>query len=89
MPLLKEKKSSIIGEHQIHEGDTGSPEVQVALLTHRINQLTDHLKLHRKDHHSRRGLLKMVGQRKRLLDYLRSKHMGRYKTIISKLGLRK
>ncbi|GFP23968.1 small subunit ribosomal protein S15, partial [Candidatus Hakubella thermalkaliphila] len=78
MPLLKEKKSSIIGEYKIHEGDTGSPEVQIALLTHRINQLTDHLKLHRKDHHSRRGLLKMVGQRKRLLDYLRNKDMGRY-----------
>ncbi|GFP21062.1 small subunit ribosomal protein S15 [Candidatus Hakubella thermalkaliphila] len=89
MPLLKEKKSSIIGEYEIHEGDTGSPEVQIALLTHRINQLTDHLKLHRKDHHSRRGLLKMVGQRKRLLDYLRNKDMGRYRTIISKLGLRK
>ncbi|GFP29859.1 small subunit ribosomal protein S15 [Candidatus Hakubella thermalkaliphila] len=89
MPLLKEKKSSIIGEYKIHEGDTGSPEVQIALLTHRINQLTDHLKLHRKDHHSRRGLLKMVGQRKRLLDYLRNKDMGRYRTIISKLGLRK
>lgn len=89
MPLLKEKKSSIIGEYQIHEGDTGSPEVQIALLTHRINQLTEHLKLHRKDHHSRRGLLKMVGQRKRLLDYLRNKDMGRYRTIISKLGLRK
>jgi small subunit ribosomal protein S15 len=89
MPLLKEKKSSIIGEYQIHEGDTGSPEVQIALLTHRINQLTDHLKLHRKDHHSRRGLLKMVGQRKRLLDYLRNKDMGRYRTIVSKLGLRK
>lgn len=89
MPLLKEKKSSIIGEYKIHEGDTGSPEVQIALLTHRINQLTDHLKLHRKDHHSRRGLLKMVGQRKRLLDYLRNKDMGRYRTVISKLGLRK
>lgn len=89
MPLLKEKKSSIIGEYQIHEGDTGSPEVQIALLTHRINQLTEHLKLHRKDHHSRRGLLKMVGQRKRLLDYLRNKDMGRYRTIVSKLGLRK
>ncbi len=89
MPLLKEKKSSIIGEYQIHEGDTGSPEVQIALLTHRINQLTEHLKLHRKDHHSRRGLLKMVGQRKRLLDYLRNKDMGRYRIIVSKLGLRK
>lgn len=89
MPLLKEKKSSIIGEYKIHEGDTGSPEVQIALLTHRINQLTDHLKLHRKDHHSRRGLLKMVGQRKRLLDYLRNKDMGRYRTVVSKLGLRK
>jgi small subunit ribosomal protein S15 len=89
VPLLKEKKSSIIGEYKIHEGDTGSPEVQIALLTHRINQLTDHLKLHRKDHHSRRGLLKMVGQRKRLLDYLRNKDMGRYRTVVSKLGLRK
>jgi len=89
VPLLKEKKSSIIGEYQIHEGDTGSPEVQIALLTHRINQLTEHLKLHRKDHHSRRGLLKMVGQRKRLLDYLRNKDMGRYRIIVSKLGLRK
>lgn len=89
MPLVKEKKSEVIGQHKIHEKDTGSPEVQVAILTERINQLTGHLKTHKKDHHSRRGLLMMVGQRRRLLNYLMKKDVERYRAIIDKLGLRK
>lgn len=87
--ILKDKKTAIISEFQQHEGDTGSPEVQVAILTARINELNDHLKLHKKDHHSRRGLLKMVGQRRSMLGYLKNVDIERYRTIISKLGLRK
>ena len=82
-------KSESIAEHRLHESDTGSPEVQIALLTHRINHLTDHLRMHRKDHHSRRGLLMLVGQRRRLLDYVRRNDVERYRAIIAKLGLRR
>jgi small subunit ribosomal protein S15 len=89
MPLLKEKKQAVIEANKTHESDTGSPEVQVALLTERINSLTDHFKTHAKDHHSRRGLLKMVGKRRRLLNYLRKKSSDRYMKLIEKLGLRK
>jgi small subunit ribosomal protein S15 len=84
-----EEKKSIIEKFRLHESDTGSPEVQVALLTERISYLTEHFKVHSKDHHSRRGLLKLVGQRRRLLDYLKSKNVERYKTIIGELGIRK
>jgi len=87
--MLKEKKQAIIAEHARHEGDTGSPEVQVALLTERINHLNDHLKVNPKDHHSRRGLLIMVGQRRGLLDYLTKIDIERYRAIIAKLNLRK
>jgi small subunit ribosomal protein S15 len=89
MPLLKERKQAVIEENKIHESDTGSPEVQIALLTERINSLTDHFKAHVKDHHSRRGLLIMVGKRRRLLNYLRKKSPVRYMKLIEKLGLRK
>ena len=89
MALDVEQKQDIIEQYQRHEGDTGSPEVQVALLTERINQLTDHLKEHKKDHHSRRGLLKLVGQRRRQLSYLQRKDYTRYKELIDRLGLRK
>lgn len=89
MALVKEEKQNIIEEFKTHEGDTGSPEVQVAMLTKRINQLTEHLKLHKKDHHSRRGLLKMVGRRRALLNYLRDNELQRYKDLIEKLELRK
>ncbi len=89
MPLMKEKKTEIIGQFQQSEGDTGSPEVQIALLTGRINQLTEHLKIHKKDHHSRRGLLIMVGRRRRLLNYLSNKEIEKYREIIAKLGLRR
>jgi len=82
-------KQQIIAEYAVKEGDTGSPEVQVALLTARINHLTEHLKTHKKDNHSRRGLFQMVGQRKGLLDYLKSKDIERYRALIAKLGLRK
>lgn len=82
-------KQQIIEEYRGHESDTGSPEVQVALLTTRINELTEHFKVHQKDHHGRRGLLKLVGQRRRLLDYLKRKDLKRYKTTIERLGLRK
>ncbi|NLJ79188.1 MAG: 30S ribosomal protein S15 [Tissierellia bacterium] len=88
MTLSKEQKFQIIDEYKIHEGDTGSPEVQIAILTHRINYLTDHLKTHKKDHHSRRGLFKMIGQRRGLLRYLENKDIGRYRVLIEKLGLR-
>jgi small subunit ribosomal protein S15 len=84
-----EKKRSIIEKYRLHDTDTGSPEVQVALLTERISYLTDHFKVHKKDHHSRRGLLKLVGQRRRLLDYLKAKDVERYKTLIGDLGIRK
>jgi small subunit ribosomal protein S15 len=87
--FLAEKKKSIIEKYRLHETDTGSPEVQIALLTERITYLTDHFKVHKKDHHSRRGLLKLVGQRRSLLDYLKSKDVNRYKTLISDLGIRK
>lgn len=87
--LTKEKKQEIIGDFEAHEGDTGSPEVQIALLTNRINELTEHLKVHRKDHASRRGLLKMVGTRSALLKYVNKKDVDRYRRIISRLGLRK
>ena len=85
----KETKSSIMPQYARHEGDTGSPEVQVALLTHRINHLNEHLKLNKKDHHSRRGLLLMVGQRRGLLDYLRRTDIERYRELIAALELRK
>jgi len=81
--------AATITEHRLHETDTGSPEVQVALLTERINHLTEHLKVHKKDHHSRRGLLMLVGQRRRLLDYLRRNDVERYRALIAKLGLRR
>ena len=83
------QKSEIISKHKIHDKDTGSPEVQIALLTDRINHLTDHFKVHKKDFHSRRGLLKLVGQRRRLLDYLKKKDLGRYRGLIKELGLRR
>lgn len=89
MALDKEAKRNIIEKFKIHENDTGSPEVQIAILTERINQLTEHLKVHKKDHHSRRGLLKMVGKRRALLNYLKKKDLERYKNIIEKLELRK
>ncbi len=87
--MLKEEKDQIIAQYATHEGDTGSPEVQIALLTARINNLTEHLKTHQKDHHSRRGLLKMVGQRRNLLNYLTKVDIERYRSIIAKLGIRK
>lgn len=87
--LLKDQKTAVIQGNRIHETDTGSPEVQVAILTERINQLTEHLKIHKKDNHSRRGLLKMVGQRRSLLDYLSKKDIERYRALIAKLGIRK
>lgn len=87
--MLKEEKTSVIEQNRLHETDTGSPEVQVAILTKRINDLTEHLKTHKKDHHSRRGLLKMVGQRRGLLAYLKKKDIERYRALIEKLGLRK
>lgn len=87
--LTQKKKQEIIKEHAIHEGDTGSPEVQIAVLTARIQYLTEHLKEHKKDHHSRRGLLKMVGHRRRLLGYLYKTDIERYRAIITKLNLRK
>ena len=89
MSITTERKSEVISEFATHEGDTGSPEVQVAILTERIFNLTEHLKVHRKDFHSRRGLLIMVGQRRRLLDYLKRKAAGRYDTLIKSLGLRR
>ena len=89
MSITAERKSEVITEYATHEGDTGSPEVQVAVLTERIFNLTDHLKMHRKDFHSRRGLLIMVGQRRRLLDFLKRKEMTRYETLIKRLGLRR
>ncbi|HUP65075.1 MAG TPA: 30S ribosomal protein S15 [Thermoanaerobaculia bacterium] len=89
MPNIKQQKTEIITQYQVHDGDTGSPEVQIALLSNRITYLTDHFKSHAKDHHSRRGLLKMVGQRRRLLDYLKKKDVERYRSVIDKLGIRK
>ena len=87
--LTTEKRTLIIGEYRLHEKDTGSPEVQIALLSARISYLTDHFKSHKKDHHSRRGLLKLVGQRRRLLNYIKDNDVERYRTIIKRLGLRK
>jgi len=87
--LATEKKQEIINNFKKHEGDTGSPEVQIALLTERIVYLTEHFKVHKKDHHSRRGLLKLVGQRRRMLDYLKSRDLDRYKKVIEQLGIRR
>lgn len=87
--IAKELKNEVIREYATHEGDTGSPEVQIAVLTTRINELTEHLKVHKKDHHSRRGLLKIVGRRRNLLNYLMKKDINRYREIVAKLGLRK
>jgi small subunit ribosomal protein S15 len=87
--LTKEKKNEVISKFAAHEGDTGSPEVQVALLTARINELTEHLRTHRKDHHSRRGLLMLVGQRRRLLNYLSRQDVERYRSLVQELGLRR
>jgi small subunit ribosomal protein S15 len=89
MALVQEKKQELVQKYKRHEKDTGSPEVQVALLSERITHLTEHFKTHKKDHHSRRGLLKLVGQRRRLLDYLRTCDPGRYKVLIDALGIRK
>ena len=89
MAVTPDRKKSVITESATHKGDTGSPEVQVALITERINHLTEHLKVHAKDHHSRRGLLTMVGRRRRLLDYLRRNDVERYRALIAKLGLRR
>lgn len=87
--LTTEAKQQLIEKYRIHQSDTGSPEVQIAILTERINYLTEHLKEHKKDHHSRRGLLKMVGQRRRLLNYIKNKDIERYRSILEKLNLRK
>jgi len=87
--LDAQEKLQIIEENRVHESDTGSPEVQVAILTRRINELTEHFKTHQKDHHSRRGLLKLVGRRRRLLDYMKRKDLARYQTTIERLGIRK
>ena len=87
--MLKEEKTEIIKAYAVHEGDTGSSEVQIAVLTKRINDLTEHLRTHKKDHHSRRGLLKMVGSRRSLLNYLQNSDIERYRSIIAKLGIRK
>ncbi len=89
MALTQADKQQVIEEYRIHENDTGSPEVQIAILTQRINYLTEHLKVHKKDFHSRRGLLKMVGQRRGLLNYLQRKDIQRYRAIVERLGLRK
>ena len=89
MPLVNEKKTEIIEGYRIHSTDTGSPEVQIAILSERISYLTDHFKTHKKDHHSRRGLLKLVGRRRRLLDYLQRNDQTRYTEIIGRLGIRK
>jgi len=89
MSITAERKNELVAEYATGKGDTGSPEVQVAILSERITNLTDHLKTHKKDHHSRRGLLMMVGQRRRLLDYLKSKKVDRYDDLIKRLGLRR
>ena len=89
MAITKERKNELISEYKTHENDTGSPEVQIAVLTEEINNLNDHLRVHNKDHHSRRGLLKMVGHRRNLLSYLRKKDVQRYRELINKLGLRR
>ena len=89
MVLQKDQKTELIGSYQVHETDTGSPEVQVAILSERISYLTEHFKTHAKDHHSRRGLITLVSQRRRLLDYLKRKDLARYKTLIGRLGIRR
>jgi small subunit ribosomal protein S15 len=89
MALTQDRKQQLIQEHKVHDSDTGSPEVQIAILTENINNLTVHLREHKKDHHSRRGLLKMVGQRRKLLTYLKNKDVKRYSSLIEKLGLRR
>lgn len=89
MPTTKQQKTELITSYRTHDVDTGSPEVQIALLSNRITYLTEHFKTHAKDHHSRRGLLKMVGRRRRLLDYLKKQDLERYRTIIDRLGIRK
>ncbi|WP_047984838.1 30S ribosomal protein S15 [Ornithinibacillus californiensis] len=89
MAITKERKNEIINEFKVHESDTGSPEVQIAVLTEDINKLNEHLRIHKKDHHSRRGLLKMVGKRRNLLNYLRNKDVTRYRELIQRLGLRR
>ena len=89
MALTKDRKTELIDTYKTHDGDTGSPEVQVAILSERINYLTEHFKVHAKDHHSRRGLLQLVGQRRRLLDYLKRKDTDRYADLIRRLGIRK
>jgi small subunit ribosomal protein S15 len=89
LPTTKQQKTELITQYKTHDGDTGSPEVQIALLSSRITYLTEHFKSHAKDHHSRRGLLKLVGRRRRLLDYLKKTDLERYRTIIDKLGIRK
>ena len=89
MVLAVEDKKELIDQFKLHDSDTGSPEVQIALLTHRISYLNEHFKVHKKDHHSRRGLLKLVGQRRRLLNYLKAKDIKRYRALIQTLGLRK
>ena len=89
MVFTTEKKQEMIEQHKLHDTDTGSPEVQIALLTHRIDYLTDHVKIHKKDHHSRRGLLMLVGRRRRLLNYVKNKDVNRYRAIIESLGLRR
>jgi small subunit ribosomal protein S15 len=89
MPLLADAKTGVIQTHRLHDTDTGSPEVQIALLSQRIEYLTEHFKVHKKDHHSRRGLLKLVGQRRQLLDYLKRENVDRYRQIVSSLNLRK
>ena len=89
MSLNKDQKTNLINNYQLHVTDTGSPEVQIAILSEKIGYLTEHFKFHRKDHHSRRGLLKMVGKRRRLLDYLKRRDVNRYREIIEKLGIRK
>ena len=89
MALTKDRKTDLIKTYETHDGDTGSPEVQIAILSERINYLTEHFKVHAKDHHSRRGLLMLVGQRRRLLDYVKRKDNARYTTLIQRLGIRK
>ena len=89
MGIAPERTKELIGQYQLHVSDTGSPEVQIALLSGRIEYLTEHFKVHKKDHHSRRGLLKLVGQRRRLLDYLKGQEFDRYKSVIDRLGIRK
>jgi len=89
LPSTKQQKTDLISQYRTHDGDTGSPEVQIALLSNRISYLTEHFKSHAKDHHSRRGLLKLVGRRRRLLDYLKKTDQERYRSIIDKLGIRK